>query len=280
MARRNEGSTLQELGRLDEAISSLEQANTPLSRANLLECIYAQMDKKRFVRELEKISAEDSTNVGVAAISAFASHQFEFTDPYPFCSNPLDFVSVKNLQSSIGDGERLFDALRKQLSGYKMDGGHQPLLHGGFQSAPSLFVDPRGHLADLYAILKNEIAAYVSDHATSDCFYIKKWPQHYSMSAWYVLMGQGGHLTLHNHPAGWLSGVIYLEIPTRKGNEANIEFGLQGNNLPIVNQDYPKEIYQVTEGDLVMFPSSLFHRTVPFYGKGNRLCISFDVNPV
>ena len=99
------------------------------------------------------------------------------------------------------------------------------------------------------------------------------------MSAWYVLMEQGGHLTMHNHPAGWLSGVIYLEMPTTKDNEANIEFGLHGNNLPILNSNYPKKTYEVREGDLVMFPSSLFHRTLPFHSKQNRLCISFDINP-
>ncbi len=279
MARRNEGSTLQELGRLDEAISCLEKVNTTLSRANLLECLYARMEKERFYQELEKITSEDSINIGVAAISAFASNQFNSTDPYPFCSNPMDFISVKNLNSATRKDSRFFDAIRKQIFELKLAGGNQSLLNFGFQSAASLFVEARGSLAELHAILRHEVAAYFSSHAASDCLYIKKWPQKYSMTAWYILMEQGGHLTLHNHPTGWLSGVIYLDMPTRKGNEANIEFGLHGNNLPILNLDYPKKTYQVMEGDLVMFPSSLFHRTVPFHSKQNRLCISFDLNP-
>ncbi len=279
MARRNEGSTLQELGRLDEAIRSLEKADTSLSRTNLLECIYARRDKERFYRELERIMSEDRTNVGVAAISAFASNQFKCADPYPFCANAMDFISVKNLSSATQERSKFFDALRKQLLELDLCGGNQPLLHCGFQSAPTLFVDPRGSVADLHQMLRTEVADYVSSHAASDCLYIKEWPQNYSMTAWYVLMQQGGHLTLHNHPAGWLSGVIYLEMPAKDGDEGNIEFGLHGNNLPILSDDYPRETIPVTEGDLVMFPSSLFHRTVPFHSKRSRLCISFDVNP-
>ena len=278
-ARRNEGNTLQELGRLDEAIGSLEKANTKLSRANLLECIYERMDKEKFYRKLEKITSEDRVNLGVAAISAFASDQFECADPYPFCNNPLEFVSVKNLRSLTTNGDSLVDAVRKQLLELDLDSGHQSLLKSGFQSGPTLFVDPRGPIAELQAILQDEVEAYLSRHAASDCLFIKEWPKSYDMTAWYILMQQDGHLTMHNHPAGWLSGVFYLEMPIRAGDEASIEFGLHGNNLPIVNDGYPKKTYQVKEGDLIMFPSSLFHRTVPFHGKGNRLCISFDINP-
>lgn len=279
MACRNEGSTLQELGRLDEAISSLEKANTTLSRANLLECIYASKEKEGFYQELEKITLDDNTNIGVAAVSAFASNQFDCADPYPFCPNPLDFVSVVSLNSVIGEDNTFVDAIRKQIYELELGSGNQSLLKSGFQSPPSLFVDPRGPIAELHEILRDEVAAYLSNHAASDCLFIKKWPENYSMSAWYVLMEQGGHLTMHNHPAGWLSGVIYLEMPKRKGNEASIELGLHGNNLPILNPDYPKKTYQGREGDLIMFPSSLFHRTLPFHSKENRLCISFDLIP-
>ena len=34
-----------------------------------------------------------------------------------------------------------------------------------------------------------------------------------------------------------------------------------------------------SKGDLVLFPSSLFHRTIPFDSKEERLCIAFDIVP-
>jgi len=32
-------------------------------------------------------------------------------------------------------------------------------------------------------------------------------------------------------------------------------------------------------GDIVLFPSSLFHRTIPFSAAQDRICIAFDVAP-
>ena len=92
-------------------------------------------------------------------------------------------------------------------------------------------------------------------------------------------MEKGGHLKSHNHPEGWLSGVLYLKMPPTKKDEGYIEFGLHRHDFPILKSDYPKMLYKVKEGDLVMFPSSLFHRTIPFYSNEERLCIALDLIP-
>ena len=41
----------------------------------------------------------------------------------------------------------------------------------------------------------------------------------------------------------------------------------------------PKLRIRPTEGLLVLFPSYLFHRTIPFSGDGTRISIAFDVIP-
>jgi uncharacterized protein (TIGR02466 family) len=274
------GAVLQDLGRLDEAVDCFERADTTLSRANLLECVYAVGEKDRFYRQLEKIILKDKTNVGVAAISAFASNQFYCHNPYPFCNSPMDFVSVNSVASTTEKESGLLHEIHKQIIEMKLDAKHQVLLKSGIQSSGSLFIEPRGALADLDRIIRNEIAVYYAKHQASDCLFIKMWPREYTLKGWYILMDKGGHLETHNHPTGWLSGVIYLKMPTREADEGYIEFGLHGNNFPILNSEYPRELYQVKEGDLVMFPSSLFHRTIPFHSDEKRLCISFDLIPV
>ncbi len=77
-----------------------------------------------------------------------------------------------------------------------------------------------------------------------------------------------------------VSGVIYLKVPEKEGNDGSIEFSLHGKELPILDPGYPKKMYRVSEGDIIMFPSSLFHRTTPFYSDSKRLCIAFDMVPV
>ena len=92
-------------------------------------------------------------------------------------------------------------------------------------------------------------------------------------------MEKGGLLKSHNHTTGWLSGVFYLKMPSTRSDEGSIEFSLHGEDFTILDPDYPRDLYKVKEGDLILFPSSLFHRTIPFYSDEERLCIAFDLCP-
>ena len=49
--------------------------------------------------------------------------------------------------------------------------------------------------------------------------------------------------------------------------------------LPKDNKKYPQEIKDIYQGDLVMFPSSLFHHTLPFESQEERISFAFDVIP-
>ena len=282
-AHYNLGVALKELGKLEDAVAAYHKAlglkpAYPMAYTNLLECVYALGDRDRFYQELEKIILEDTTNVGVAAISAFASNQFGCHDPYPFCNSPMDFVSVNSIASTTEKESGLLHEIQKQIAELKLGNRSQSRLKSGIQSSGNLFSEPCGALADLNQIIRDEISNYFAKHQTSDCLFIKMWPREYTLKGWYILMEKGGHLAPHNHPRGWLSGVIYLKMPAREANEGSIEFSLHGNNFPVLDSEYPKKLYRVMEGDLVMFPSSLFHRTMPFYSDETRLSISFDLH--
>ena len=92
-------------------------------------------------------------------------------------------------------------------------------------------------------------------------------------------MEKNGFLKSHIHPLGWVSGVMYLEIPTKKNNEGNIELGYEGYNYPsLIKENIPKKIIDVYAGNILLFPSSLFHQTIPFSSEKERICIAFDLN--
>ena len=40
-----------------------------------------------------------------------------------------------------------------------------------------------------------------------------------------------------------------------------------------------KKIVLTEKGKVVFFPSSVFHRTIPFKSNEERICIAFDVKP-
>lgn len=86
--------------------------------------------------------------------------------------------------------------------------------------------------------------------------------------------GKGQHI----HPTGWLSGVIYLKVvPSLGKNEGAIEFSLNGKRYHDVNSH--SLTFQPGVGDIVFFPSSLHHRTIPFTTDTDRIIVSFDLIP-
>ena len=79
---------------------------------------------------------------------------------------------------------------------------------------------------------------------------------------------------------GWISGVFYVLVPTAKENNAgNIKLSLNGYNLPVINNDFPTLVIETNPGLLVLFPSSVPHQVIPFFGADERISISFDMIP-
>jgi hypothetical protein len=79
---------------------------------------------------------------------------------------------------------------------------------------------------------------------------------------------------------GWLSSACYIELPAavQAGDkEGWIKFGQPG--IPTQPPLPPEHYVQPTPGTLVLFPSYMWHGTVPFSGDTNRLTIAFDVTP-
>ena len=75
-----------------------------------------------------------------------------------------------------------------------------------------------------------------------------------------------------------MSGVVYLKVlPNLEKKEGAIEFSLNGEHYS--HPDSPKIVYQPKIGDIVLFPSSLYHRTIPFSKDIDRISIAFDLMP-
>ncbi|RUM36803.1 MAG: hypothetical protein DSY58_04820, partial [Desulfobulbus sp.] len=92
-----------------------------------------------------------------------------------------------------------------------------------------------------------------------------QWPPKIKLMGWYVRMQSGGHLDAHMHELGWVSGTLYLSLPENVSHdEGKIELGLHGNNYPLMHENFPTKTLPIKTGDIVLFPSSTFHRTIPF----------------
>ena len=93
--------------------------------------------------------------------------------------------------------------------------------------------------------------------------------------SWSVRLTGGGHHSNHFHPEGWLSSAFYVALPAEAAaQEGWLQLGgLSGElglDLPPIRLIEPKP------GRLVLFPSTMWHGTVPF-AAGERLTAAFDV---
>ena len=272
---------LRKLGRYEEALSSIDMSGSNEFRGQYLECLYALKKYEEFYLVLGKLIENSITDLRVAAISTFVSQQIGRENPYPFCRNPIDFIrSYENLFSE--DGEDGF-LQRLILELYRHEAIWEPnakSTHKGFQSNTELFDKPTGLLLDLKRKIQEKIELYRSDSFTEDSEFIRSMPKILSLEGWFVRLSNGGHQTEHIHPSGWLSGVIYLQVPEMLNrDEGSIEFGLWGYDYPILDTNYPRKRHHPKNGQLILFPSSLFHKTIPFESDRERICVSFDLIP-
>jgi len=98
-------------------------------------------------------------------------------------------------------------------------------------------------------------------------------------AAWSVRLRADGFHTGHVHPLGWLSSACYIALPAaiERGHEGWLQFGQPGvATAPPLAAEY---FVKPEPGLLVLFPSYMWHNTVPFTGDEPRLTIAFDVVP-
>lgn len=99
--------------------------------------------------------------------------------------------------------------------------------------------------------------------------------------AWSVRLRGRGYHTDHVHPEGWLSSAFYVDLPKGTPGSAEREgwtqFGRPGvRTRPELAAE---RLVEPEPGMLVLFPSYMWHGTVPFTGDDHRLTIAFDLLP-
>ena len=111
-------------------------------------------------------------------------------------------------------------------------------------------------------------------------------PKTYALDIWGTVLKGQGYQSAHIHPTGWLSGVYYVQLPDSLGSGGHnqdfsgwIEFGRPSDNFNVRFEPIT-QVVQPEEGLAILFPSYVYHRTVPFEGTKDRISIAFDVRPM
>ena len=109
--------------------------------------------------------------------------------------------------------------------------------------------------------------------------------------SWSSRLRSGGFHTQHVHPHGWISSCYYVALPAAVAAEHDAAedgaspraawLSLGAPDIAVPGQLLsPRREVQPRVGRLVLFPSFMWHGTVPFTDAQPRLTVAFDVVPL
>ena len=161
-------------------------------------------------------------------------------------------------------------------NGFRIE--NSPLLINGYQTSGNLFDIQNESTKKIQETIRFEIEKYRTSFKSSEEGLIKKWPTEYSLYGWLISMKSGGELQPHIHKQGWLSGSIYINIPSKlQGDSGKFVVSVGEEKDATGERRNEKEIINVVTGSLVLFPASLTHYTIPFDSEEQRIVLAFDV---
>ena len=152
-------------------------------------------------------------------------------------------------------------------------------LRGGTQTQGNLFLRLEPELLAIKKLIVDAVRDYVAGlPAFVEGHPLLGTPRggiHFE-GAWSVrLSGQGFHID-HTHPQGWISSAFYVALPENMGDDQAgwLQLGAPPSDLRLSLAPY--RMIEPKPGRLVLFPSTMWHGTLPF-DDGERLTIAFDM---
>ena len=101
--------------------------------------------------------------------------------------------------------------------------------------------------------------------------------------SWSSRLGDEGFHVNHTHPKGWISSCYYAGVPEVVKDQTErqgwIKVGESGF-LHLAEKNPSRRAVQPVPGRLVLFPSYMWHGTIPFHAPTPRTTIAFDVVPL
>lgn len=269
-------------GQLEQAVPYFTASDFADAKERVMQCLYKTGQYDTFKQNLASISAQPQhASVLLGTLSSHYAINFNQTNPYRFCQNPMGFVLHTHIDELSTANGSLLNELLHDIKHLAIAERKQGRLYYGMQSAGNLLQRAEPSFQKLATLIRAKVKAYQKHFAGCDDALIRLFPKQLEFSSsWFLRMKQGGYLTSHIHEEGWISGCVYLQLPEKRAaHEGSFEYGLDGDDYPRLHSAFPSQIVDQVVGDLVLFPSSLFHRTIPFHSDQERVCVAFDIKP-
>ena len=244
--------------------------------SKILEILYISKQKRKFINFSKNFKNKKKINFDSLAICQMASEQLNIKNNFIFCESPLKYIYQKNIINSKEVNKNYLNDIEKEIKKNR-NKTFTPVVIG-YKSIGNIFDENSKNILKLKKIIIKSIKDFKKKFSNSSNILINKFPKNYDLNGWYISLKKGGEVTSHIHD-GWLSGVFYIKkgLKNKKNINADIELSTRYQKLPIIKKNYSKKLLETNPGDLILFPSSLPHRVMPFNLNKERLSIAFDM---
>lgn len=161
-------------------------------------------------------------------------------------------------------------------------------LRGGSQTPGRLFGRPDPRISALQQALVDTIERWVAALPSDPGhpFLSRRGRSVRFTGSWSVKLWKSGSHANHFHSEGWMSSAFYVALPPSVQAAASTGGGLQAGGLQLGQPPVelglglpPRRVIQPKPGHLALFPSYLWHGTVPFDDAEPRITVAFDMLP-
>ncbi len=261
-----------------KAIEYYSASNYESSKESIAQCMYFEKKYDEFISFYNINKEEFNASRTISSIINHANKTINNSLQHPFCPDPFSYIKSENLTHKLKDIDKMNENLVKEIK--NLDNSKRQLfIKNGKQSEGNLFTFGIEIFDHLQNILLDEYHDYLDSFSKSNDIFITQWPNLPKIMGWFVTMKKGGYVEPHNHVGAWLSGVYYLKCPEKIKDSGNLEFSFKDKHFPDSTEALPKKIVETNESNIVLFPSSLFHRSLPYETDEERICIAFDFMP-
>jgi tetratricopeptide (TPR) repeat protein len=156
-------------------------------------------------------------------------------------------------------------------------------LRGGSQTPDNLFGAGYGLVEKLKGRIDEAVERYIAALPEDALHpFLSRRARNFRYSgSWSSRLRDCGFHVNHLHPKGWISSCYYVAVPDAVKDEAAqqgwIKFGEP--SLDVALKTPVRRAIQPVAGRLVLFPSYMWHGTIPFRDSAARTTIAFDVVP-
>ncbi|RVQ64730.1 tetratricopeptide repeat protein [Croceicoccus ponticola] len=120
---------------------------------------------------------------------------------------------------------------------------------------------------------RDRLASIGGDHP-----FLRAMPDRWSLTLWGTILRAGGEVGAHIHAPNWLSGVYYPDFRANAEDANEGAFTIGPLPAELGEAVTAPDVIHPRTGRMILFPSYLWHGTLPFAGE-DRISFAFDLVP-